>query len=73
MLEGPEFEWQKLDHVQVVEDLRNNYVCCQLSIMAQAFSLLKIAGEEYQWSMKLEEIARVIQGAALCRCGLLSL
>ena len=73
MIEGPDFDWQKLDHVQLVEDLRNNFVCCQLSIFAQAFTLLKIAGEDYEWSLKLDEIARVISSMSFCHCGLLSL
>ena len=73
LLEGPEFDWNKLDHVAFLEDLRNSYVCSQLSIIAQAFTLLKIASEEYEWNMKLGEIARVIQGMSFCRCGLLIL
>lgn len=73
LLSGPEFDWQKLDHVQLIEDLRNTYVCGQLVLTAQAFALLRRASSDYSWSMKTEEVARVTAGSASFRSGLLNL
>ncbi|CBK19986.2 uncharacterized protein [Blastocystis hominis] len=68
---GPEFDWQKLDHVQLIEDLRNTFVCGQLVLATQTFALLRRASEDFSWAMKLEEVGRVVAGAASFRSGLL--
>lgn len=56
--------------MQLIEDLRNTFVCGQLVLAAQTFALLRRASEDFSWSMKLEEIARVAAGAASFRSGL---
>ena len=35
--------WQHLDHVQLVEDLRNAFIGCVLSGAAECFALLRQA------------------------------
>jgi 6-phosphogluconate dehydrogenase len=73
VLEGPEFDWSKLDHVQLVEDLRNVFVCCQLVIFAEGCDLLKSASDDYEWSIEMSGVARVIASCSEIRNGLLSL
>ena len=65
--------WQQLDHVQLVEDLRNAFIGCMLSVAAECFALLRQAGSDYQWSVQCAEVARVLAGTGVCRCGLLTL
>lgn len=57
--------------MQLIEDLRNTFVCGQLVLAAQAFALLRRASEDFSWAMKLEEVGRVVAGAAVFRSGLL--
>ena len=44
--------WQQLDHVQLVEDLRAAFIGCLLSVAAECFALLRQAGSDYHWSVK---------------------
>ena len=44
--------WQHLDHVQLVEDLRNAFIGCVLSGAAECFALLRQASSDYQWSVQ---------------------
>ena len=39
----PSFDWQKLDHVQLVEDLRNAVICATVMTFIQGFQLLQAA------------------------------
>lgn len=73
MLLGPELDWSRLDHVQLVEDLRNAYICSVLSVASECFTLLHRASADYQWSVQCAEIARVLAATGVCRCGLLTL
>lgn len=58
--------WQHLDHVQLVEDLRNAFIGCVLSGAAECFALLRQAGSDYQWSVQGAEVARVLAGTGVC-------
>ena len=57
--------------MQLIEDLRNTFVCGQLVLATQTFELLRRASEDFSWAMKLEEVGRVVAGAASFRSGLL--
>lgn len=59
--------------MQLVEDLRNAYICSVLSVASECFTLLRQASTDYQWSVQSAEVARVLAATGVCRCGLLTL
>lgn len=69
---GPAFDWQKLDHVQLVEDLRNAVGCSVVMAFSQAFSMLYAASTAYEWSVECAEVARVVAATSIARCPLVS-
>lgn len=71
LLKEPSFSWQKLDHVQLVEDLRNAVVCSIVMTAIQAFSMIQAASNDYEWSIDCSEVARVIVSSSIGRCGVL--
>lgn len=69
---GPAFDWQKLDHVQLVEDLRNAVGCSVLMAYTQAFAMLYAASTAYEWSVQCAEVARVVAATSVARCSLVN-
>lgn len=59
--------------MQLVEDLRNAYICSVLSVASECFTLLRQASADYQWSVQSAEVVRVLAATGVCRCGLLTL
>ena len=71
-MSGPAFDWQKLDHVQLVDDLRNAVGCSVVMAFSQAFSMLHAASTSYDWSVECAEVARVVAATSIARCPLVS-
>ena len=69
----PSFDWQKLDHVQLVEDLRNAVICATTMTFIQGLQLVQAASGDYEWSVSCEEAARVIAMSSVGRCGAVTL
>ena len=69
----PSIDWQKLDHVQLVEDLRNAVICATVMTFIQGFQLLQAASGDYEWSVSCEETARVVAMSSVGRCGAVTL
>ena len=69
---GPAFDWQKLDHVQLVDDLRNAVGCSVVMAFSQAFSMLSAASTAYEWSVECAEVARVVAATSIARCPLVN-
>lgn len=67
----PSFSWQKLDHVQLVEDLRNAVTCSIMMSAIQAFTMIEAASKDYEWSINCSEVIRVIVASSIGRCGVL--
>ena len=67
----PSFSWQKLDHVQLVEDLRNAVTCSIIMSTIQAFTMIQAASNDYEWSINCSEVIRVIVASSIGRGGVL--
>ena len=67
----PSFSWQKLDHVQLVEDIRNAVTCSIIMSTIQAFTMIQAASNDYEWSINCSEVIRVIVASSIGRCGVL--
>lgn len=59
--------------MQLVEDLRNSFVCGLLCICAQGLAVLQAASKDFEWDIQVGEVTRILCSLGPLHCGLLSL
>ncbi len=62
----------EIDKEQLIQDIRRALYVSKIGSDAQGFSLLKAAGEEYDWDMDLGEIALIWRGGCIIRAKFLN-
>jgi len=71
ILKGPKLEYTG-DRQKLIEAAENALFASKITSYAQGMGLLKLASEEYQYDLKLDEIAKIWRAGCIIRASLLS-
>ncbi|HSM25113.1 MAG TPA: NADP-dependent phosphogluconate dehydrogenase, partial [Anaerolineaceae bacterium] len=71
ILKGPEAKYTG-DRQKLIEAAENALFASKITSYAQGMGLLKLASEEYQYNLKLDEIAKIWRAGCIIRASLLS-
>ena len=71
VLKGPDVSALQIDRTRLVEQVRQALYASKICSYAQGMALLRLASEEYGYSLDLSEMARIWKGGCIIRAQLL--
>jgi len=71
VLKGPDVSALQVDRIKLVEQVRQALYASKICSYAQGMALLRLASEEYGYSLDLSEMARIWKGGCIIRAQLL--